>query len=50
MKMRIKPLLKTFLYLLTFIGVVGYLETGNLIFTIAIAIGTVGIININFKK
>jgi len=41
-----KTLLKTFIYLLTFIGVVGYLETGKIIFTFITAIGVIGIIKI----
>lgn len=44
------PLLKTIIYLNTFIGIVGYLETENLIYTIAIATGVIGIIKINLKK
>lgn len=43
-------IIKTLTYLTTFIGIVGYLETGNLIYTIAIAAGVIGIIKINLKK
>lgn len=43
-------LIKTLTYLTTFTGIVGYLETGKLIYTIAIAVGVIGIIKINFKK
>lgn len=43
-------LLKTLIYITTFIGIVGYLETGNLMYTIATAIGTIGIIKINLNK
>jgi len=43
-------LLKSIIYLLAFFGIVGYLETGNLIFAFMIAIGTIGIIKINLNK
>ena len=45
-------LLKTILFLLAFIGAVGYLETGIIIYLlpIAIAIGTIGIVKINLNK
>ena len=43
-------ILKTIIYLIDFIGIVGYLETGNLIYTMATAIGVIGIIKINFNK
>jgi len=43
-------LLKTIIYLTTFTGIVGYLETGNLIYGILTAIGTIGIIKINLNK
>lgn len=42
--------IKTLTYLTTFTGIVGYLETGNLIFAFMIAIGTIGIIKINLNK
>jgi len=41
---------KTLIYLTTFFGIVGYLETGNLIYGILIAIGIIGIIKINLNK
>lgn len=43
-------LLKTILFLLAFIGAVGYLETGNIIYLLPIGIGTIGIIKINLNK
>ena len=43
-------LLKSIIYLLAFFGIVGYLETGNLMYTIATAIGVIGIIKINLNK
>ena len=42
--------LKTIIYLMSFIGIVGYLETGNLIYIIATAIGIIGIIKIKLNK
>jgi hypothetical protein len=45
-----KTLLKTMLFLLTFAAVVSYLETGNIIYLLPIAIGTIGIIKINLNK
>ena len=42
--------LKTIMYLIAFIGIVGYLETGNLMYTIATAIGVIGIIKIKLNK
>lgn len=43
-------LLKTILFLLAFIGSVGYLETGIIIYLLAILIGVIGIIKINLNK
>ena len=43
-------LLKTILFLLAFIGAVGYLENGIIIYLLAVAIGVVGIIKINLNK
>jgi hypothetical protein len=38
-----KTLLKTMLFLLTFAAVVSYLETGNMMYILPIAIGVIGI-------
>ncbi len=43
-------LLKTILFLLAFIGIVGYLETGIIIYLLPIVIGVIGIIKINLNK
>ena len=43
-------LLKTILFLLAFIGIVGYLETVNIIFLLLIVIGVIWIIKINLNK
>lgn len=43
-------LLKTILLLLAFIGAVGYLETGIIIYLLAVAIGVIGIIKIKLNK
>ncbi len=43
-------LLKTILFLLAFFGIVGYLETVNIIFLLLIVIGVIWIIKINLNK
>lgn len=43
-------LLKTILFLLAFIGIVGYLETVNIIYLLAILIGVIWIIKISLNK
>ena len=43
-------LLKTILFLLAFIGAVGYLETVNIIYLLPIVIGVIVIVKINLNK
>ena len=43
-------LLKTILFLLAFIGIVGYLETVNIIYLLLIVIGVIWIIKISLNK
>ena len=43
-------LLKTIIYLLAFFGIVGYLETGIIIYLLPIVIGVIWIIKINLNK
>jgi hypothetical protein len=43
-------LLKTILFLLAFIGAVGYLETVNIIYLLLIVIGVIWIIKISLNK
>ena len=43
-------LLKSILFLLAFFGIVGYLETGIIIYLLPIVIGVIGIIKISLNK